>query len=146
MPSCHTDYAKILKLRSNHWHTKCKNFFGIWDLSLLHSHFLGCHATLPQRNCYSQPNHTLFLWCFWFVCPLLNIIAKCKWCKISCERAYGANNEGFLAFVSRHTHPTKNGLCSRAMIIMDEKNVNKSPNGIQCVRTGDSTDPLEWER
>ena len=35
---------------------------------------------------------------------------------------------GFLAFVSDGTHATKNGLCSRATIMTDEKkNVNESP-------------------
>ena len=44
--------------------------------------------------------------------------------------ACGANNEGFLAFDSRRTHATKNGLCLRATIMTDEKKkkyVNESP-------------------
>ena len=130
MPSWHTEYVKILKLRWNHWHTKCKTFFGLMDLSLLCSRFLGCHAMLPQRNSCSQPNHILFLLCLQFVCTLLNrpiTIAKCAWRKISREKACSVNNEGFQAFVSSHTHVTKNGLCSQATIMTDKKKCEWKP-------------------
>ena len=98
--------------------------------SLLRSHFLGCHATLPQRNGFSQPNHIFFLFVF-VVClhsveQTSHTIEKCKWPTISCEKACGANNEGFLAFDSRRMHTTINGLCSQAMIMTDKKNVNES--------------------
>ena len=50
-----------------------------------------------------------------------HITAKCKLRKLSRERACGASNEGFLAFVSRRTHATKTGLCLRATIMAEEK-------------------------
>ena len=37
------------------------------------------------------------------------------------KRACGANSEGFLAFVSRRTHATRNGLCSRPATIRTDK-------------------------
>ena len=51
------------------------------------------------------------------------ITAKCEWRKLSRERACGANNEAFLAFVSRRTHATKNGLYSRTTIVTGGKKI-----------------------
>ena len=53
--------------------------------------------------------------------------------------ACGANNEGFLAFVSHRTNTTKNRLCSRAKTMTDEKkNVNESPNTCTGLETNGS--------
>ena len=44
------------------------------------------------------------------------------------EKACCANNVGFRVFVSHCTHAIKNGLCSSAMIMTNEKkNVKESP-------------------
>lgn len=48
MPCWHTEYIKILKLRSNHWHTKCKTFFGLKDLSLLAAVFWDVMQCSPR--------------------------------------------------------------------------------------------------
>ena len=66
----------------------------------------------------------VFVVCLHSVEQTNHIIAKCEWRMISRKKACGANNEGFprfLAFVSGGTRATKNGLCSRAMVMTDGK-------------------------
>ena len=94
--------------------------------SLLSSRFGECQATLPQRN---EPHSfpVVFVVCLHSVEQANHIIAKCEWGKTSGKKACGANNEEFLAFIWRRMHITKNGLCSRATIMTNEKNVNESP-------------------
>ena len=109
--------------------------------------FLDVTQRFPQRNGYSQPNHILlfcqfvFVVCLHFVEQTKHIIAKCQWRKIDFARkACGTNNEWFLAFVSRRTHATRNGLCSRATIIADEKKCEwKSQVQVLHVKTGEKS-------
>ena len=63
-----------------------------------------------------------------FVEQTNHIIAKCEWRMILREKACGANNEGFLAFVARRTRATGNGLCSWATSVTNEnKCLNEIP-------------------
>ena len=103
-------------------------------VSLLHSRFFLCHAMLPpkKRLHITEPHSFPFVFavCLHSIEQTNQIITKCEWSKISLEKACRANSEGFLgflAFVWHLTHATKNGLCSRVMIMTDEKKVNESP-------------------
>ena len=87
----------------------------------------------PKKQLLTTEPHSfpfVFAVCLHSVEQTNHIVAKCEWRKISRKKACGANNEGFLrfpAFVSGGTQATKNGLCSRATILTEEKNVNESP-------------------
>ena len=94
-------------------------------LSLLRSHFLGCHAMLPskKRLLTSEPHSFPFV----FVVSLhpveqtdhIHVMAKCEWCKLAREKACGANMQGISGFCFT-PHVTKNRRCSQAMIMTDK--------------------------
>ena len=107
-----------------------KKELGQYPASLLRSRFLGCHATLsPKKRLLTTEPHSFLLY---FVVSLRSveqtnyITAKCKWRKLSREKAGGANNEGFLAFVSRRTHARRQKWAVFAGYYHDKRNVNES--------------------